>query len=67
MAGAVGAVLELISCVYTVLLPITHKTKGHTAWMTRLPDCAGELVGTALTVAWRAEKEDEVLKTMWNQ
>lgn len=43
MAGAVRAVLCLISCIGTVFLSIAHKAYRYATWMSWIPGWTGEL------------------------
>lgn len=47
VAGAVGAVMELVRRIGAVFLSVTHKAERHTARVAGKPGGAGELVGTA--------------------
>lgn len=47
MAGAVGAVLQLVGSIGAVLLPVTQPVLGYAAGVAGVPGRAGELAGTA--------------------
>lgn len=58
MAGAIGAVVELVSRVGAVFLAITHQVHRYTARVAGEPGWTGELVRTADTFTCRRQKGD---------
>lgn len=53
MAGPVGAVLQLISCIGTVFVPVAKEAQRHTTRVAWVPGRTGELVGAAGALAYK--------------